>query len=119
NLEGSSPHARVLGHQVDRVVEVLGLKDQDSAQLLLGLSVGAVGDQHFSALEPQCGGVSRGLQRIPARKVTVLPKHVVVRETLVNKSIPLAFGHPFPLLRIHVPKTDVFHGFLPVRWWYW
>jgi hypothetical protein len=95
------------------VVQVLGLEYQDSAHLFLGFGIRTIGDGHFAVLEPQCGSVPRGLQRLPANKMPVLPEHVVIGEALVNEGVSLAFGHRFPRLRIRVSKGDVFHRFLP------
>src|SRR5262252_5797914 len=100
----------MLGHQLDRVIQVLGLEDQDATQLLLGLRVGTVGNHHLSAVKPQGGSVLRRLKRLPARKVSVLAKDVVVTEARVHESVQLALGHRLPLFWVHVAKADVFHG---------
>lgn len=88
------------------MVESPRLEYQDSAQLFLDFHVGAIGHGHFSVLEPQGDGVLRDLERFPTHTVPILPKYVIILgEALANKSIPLAFGRRFPLVRTP-PRTQ-------------
>src|SRR5262245_1646434 len=99
----------MLRHQLNRVIQILGLEDQDAAQLLLGLGVGTVGNRYLPVLEPQGSRALRRLEGFPAGKVPVLAKDVVVGKALIDESVHLALGHRLPLLGIHVAQADVFH----------
>src|SRR5215510_522899 len=72
--------------------------------------VGTVGNNHLPVLKPQGSRVLRRLERLPTRKVPVLPEDVVVGKALIHESVHLAFRHRFPLLGVHVAKADVFHS---------
>src|SRR5215475_11922794 len=95
------------------MVQVLGFKQEDPAQLLFRLGIRAIGDGHLAILPSQGGGVSSALERFSANKMTVLPKHVVIGEALVDQGVALAFGHCFPLFLFQIPKAYVFHDFPP------
>jgi hypothetical protein len=52
------------------------------------------------------------LERFPAGKVTVLAQHIVIRETLVQHRVALAFGHSFKFVWFDVTQANVFHNLL-------
>src|SRR5712664_2429725 len=57
DLEGPSPHARVLGHQLYGMVQIPRLEQQDSSQLLFRFGEWTVCNDHFPALKSQRRGV--------------------------------------------------------------
>src|SRR5258706_7366556 len=110
NLPRPLLHARMLGHQLDGMVQVPRLQNEYPAELLFRLGIRAVGDRDFPVVEPQGGGAPRALERFAAGKVTVLFKQIVVGEALVHHGVQLVFGHRLPNLLVDVSQADVFHG---------
>src|SRR5579863_2422674 len=66
NLDGSAADGRVLGHQLDRLVQISSFENEKAGQLLLGLSVRAVGHDDLSVLEPQRGCIASVLKSLAA-----------------------------------------------------
>src|SRR5437763_1392936 len=67
NFDGAAhAHARHLGHELDGVVEIVGLKDQNAAQLLLRFGEGAISDRDLSSslLEAERGGRGNALESV-------------------------------------------------------
>src|SRR4030095_9159565 len=78
DLEGARLGAGVLGHELDGVLEIIGLQDENAAYLLLRLRVGAVNDDHLSVFPPKGGGAPGALQGLPSRQVAVFAQGIVV-----------------------------------------
>jgi hypothetical protein len=49
DLEAARANSWMLGHQLDRVFQVVGLQEHDAAQLLLGFGVRTIGDENLPA----------------------------------------------------------------------
>src|SRR5215469_17346923 len=108
-------HGRVLGPQSNRLVQVLRFNNPDTAQLLLRLDKGAVGNGHLAVLESNANGCARILYGFPTQPVPLGPHLVVISETRIEKRILLAFRHLFPFLFILIPKAYIFHDSLRIR----
>src|SRR5215472_14129088 len=96
------------------MVQILGLKNQDSSQLLLRFSIWPVGNRYLAALEPDGSCVPTPPERFTPQKVTALPQHVVICEASLDESLTLAIRHSAPPVFIQVSKAQVSHGFLPL-----
>jgi hypothetical protein len=99
---GPPSRTRVLRHELDRVIQIVGFQDQDAAELLLGFGVGAVGHRDFAILPTQRDGRRGILQRFAAREVPALAEHVVVREALLHHRVALSVSQRFPLAGLNV-----------------
>src|SRR5262245_47749447 len=64
----------VFRHQLDGVVQIPGLDDPESSQLLLRFRVWPVGHRHFSILQTQSGCVSGVVEPFPANDVAIFPE---------------------------------------------
>src|SRR5579859_1099433 len=56
-LEHPVPRHRMLGGDLDGFVEVGALQDIEASDQILGLGVGAVGQQHFAVADADSGGI--------------------------------------------------------------
>src|SRR6266478_3072042 len=109
DLEGPEPHARMLRHQLDRVIQVARLEHEDSAQRLLGLRIGTIRHRGLAVLPAQGLGGVGALQRLAPSEVSALAQHVVVGEALVHHRVALALRHGLELVRSDVAKTYELH----------
>src|SRR5262245_1924542 len=73
NLNGASSHRRVFRHQLDGVVEIPGLNNPESRQLLLGFRVWTIGDCDFSVSVVQSGRGLGALQCFSTDDVPIFP----------------------------------------------
>src|SRR5512142_2160059 len=71
DLPGSSHHSWVLRHQFDRLVQVAGFENYESANLLLCLRIGTVGDFEFAARPTQSPGRVWRLKRFPVSEMAL------------------------------------------------
>src|SRR5579884_27446 len=99
----------MLRHELHSVVHVSRLKDENAAELFLGLGVGAVRRCHFAVLPTQGDGGLLRLQRFSTIPVSVGAKTVVVGKAGVEHRVSLIFSHAIEFAFIEVSETDVFH----------
>src|SRR5262249_60462615 len=90
--------------------------DQTPAMLLLGLSVGAIGDDDLPASVPHgcCGAV--WLECFSAEKMPAPAKLVVIRKTPRQERLALAFGHLGPVGFVSESKASELHSGTFSRW---
>src|ERR1700735_1847910 len=114
-LKRPSLHSRMLGNQLNRVIQISRFKHQNSTQLLLGFRVRTVCHYNLSVLPRHGHRRVGGLKSFAGGKMTVLPQFVVIAKTLVHHGVALALRHFFELVRLVISQTDVFHWVLRQR----
>src|SRR5512145_3402514 len=92
------------------MIKIRGFKYHDAPYLLFGFDKRAVGHGDLAAAPSQCGSIPGILQGLSTCKVTILPKFIIVDETLVHEGVPFGFRYCFPTFFIHISKTNVFHN---------
>src|SRR5262245_3527508 len=100
----------MLGHQLDRMIQVPRFKDEEPSQLLLSLSIRPIRHGPFPILETQSGGVPSAIETFTANNMTVSPKLVVIGEEFLHRGFPLTLRHGLPVDRTEVGHADVFHS---------
>src|SRR5271157_5648579 len=86
-------HRRMLRHELYSMIHVPRLKDENAAELFLGLRIGTVGSCHFAVLPIQGQGGFRRLKRFSTSPVPIGAKMVVVFKAYVEHGVLLALGH--------------------------
>src|SRR5712691_8881863 len=94
------------------MIEVLGLKDLNAADLFLGFRIGAIRGRDFAVFPVQGQRGLRRLKRYFGNKMSVGAQMVVVLKAFVEQCVSLVLGHPFEFSRLEVSQTDVLHVLL-------
>jgi hypothetical protein len=110
DLESPSADAGMPGHKLSRVVQIPGFKEQNTANLLLGLCVGTIGDDNLPASTSYSCCIPSWLKRFSPQKMSAPTKLVVVRKALLQEGFAFAFGHPGPVGVIEESKANESHG---------
>src|ERR1044072_6320745 len=89
--------------------EVICLQQHDSAQLLFRFCEWPVGYYDTAVSMPQTSRRKTVLERLPAKEIPSYAKQIVKSEALLDKRLPLAFGHFVPQLLLMVSEANVLH----------
>src|SRR5215469_13478216 len=91
------------------MIQVAGLKHEDSADLLLGLRIRAVRYPDLAAFQAQGFGKVGRLKSLASRKVPFGSQFIVVVKALVQHAVALISRHILELSRLDISQTDKFH----------
>src|SRR5271163_4028761 len=92
-FERSVLHSRMLGNELNCVIQISRFQHENSTQLLLRFRVRTIGHGNLSVLPVQGHRRVGGLKSFASGEVSVLAEFVVVAETLVEHGVALALRH--------------------------
>src|SRR5438034_972141 len=102
------------GH-LEGVVQIAGVDEVESAQLLLRLGEGTVGGGQLAVPDPHGRGRVNRLERLPRDVVAALADPLGEGVVLAHEGVRLALGHGAQLLLLIVDQAKVLHRSLPNR----
>jgi len=103
-------HSRMLGNELNCVIQISRFKHLNSTQLLLRFRVRTVCHCNLSVLPTHGHRPIGGLKRFLSDQMFALPQFVVVAKTLVQHGVALALRHVFELAGLEIAQTDVSFG---------
>src|SRR5262245_9636711 len=115
DLKRSEADARVLRHQFDGMVHVLGFEHEESAQHFLSFGEGTISDNHLPIRPPQRLGSTGALQRLAgSNPMTAFVEHLVKGETLLYHVGLLFRRHGLPSFLVGVSEAYESHDVLRI-----
>src|SRR6516225_4634370 len=112
NLDHPNPRRREPRGDLARLVEVLGLDEEEPAELLLGLRERAVGGGHLAAPDADGPGRAGRLEGVGDDVVAPLPELLVVLQGPVDVTLHLRLRQRLVLLLVVIDHEHESHRFL-------
>src|SRR6201987_1726553 len=106
---------RMLANELYSMIHVPRLENNNAAELLFGLGIGAVDRCHLAVLPREGQGGLRPLKRFATTPVPVGAKMIVIFKACVEHGVSRARLHAIEFAFVVVAKTDVFHCSSPLH----
>src|SRR5262245_34981136 len=109
----AGPQQWMVRHELEHLVEVLGVQDGVAGQLLLGLGERAVGDERLATLQTHRRRRARALQPFAAQVEAAGPPGLAVVDGPLHDRLLLGLRERIPPLLVLVDQQHVAHVILP------
>jgi hypothetical protein len=113
DFDGARPRRRDSRGNTDRFVQILGLDEEEAAELLPRFREWTGRDDRFPVAHLDASARRSGLQLIPRHKVAGGSELIPQLAVLVIQALPIGFAEAGKGLLVVMNQQDVFHGFGP------
>src|SRR5690625_3993964 len=112
HFDAAEARWRNSAREAEGVVEIDGVEQIESRQLLLGFREGAVGQQRLAVAHPYGGGGGYGLQWLTGDVLPLRAQTLDTGEALLVEVVPFLLGHGLDKAFLVIHQSDILHGAL-------